>query len=176
MPGRSSIMTKMCNFNKNLLLDLYFQEISSKEEQKIKKHVEQCSQCRDYLSALEQTNQTLNQWQDQSPLPDTLDLVMEKIPGTLPKPASAKLTLAAAPFIKIVFSIIAVLVVLVFLNQQVTHFTSWETIQDWWFVKLFGSIGVTAVLFFLLGAFITLALSPVLILETQSRKYKYYFS
>jgi hypothetical protein len=169
-------MPKMCNINKNLLLDLYFHEISGKEEQKIRKHVEQCSECREYLLTLEQTNQSLHQWQDQSPLPNTLDLIMEKIPEPQPKPASAKPALAAAPFIKIVFSILAVLVVLVFLHNQVTHFSFWETLQEWWFVKLFGSLGVTAVLFFLLGTFITLAFSPVLILESQSRKYKYYFS
>jgi len=169
-------MPKMCNINKNLLLDLYFHEISGKEEQKIRKHMEQCSECREYLLTLEQTHQSLHQWQDQSPLPNTLDLIMEKIPEPKPKPASANLTRAAAPFIKIVVSILAVLVVLVFLHNQVTHFSFWETLQEWWFVKLFGSFGVTAVLFFLLGTFITLAFSPVLILESQSRKYKYYFS
>jgi hypothetical protein len=169
-------MSKMCNLNKNLLLDLYFHEISGKEEQKIRKHVEQCSECRAYLLTLEQTNQSLHQWQDQSPLPNTLDLIMEKIPQPQPKPASSKPALAVAPFIKIVFSILAILGVLVFLHNQVAHFSFWETLQEWWFVKLFGSLGVTAVLFFLLGTFITLALSPVLILETQSRKYKYYFS
>jgi hypothetical protein len=169
-------MTKMCNFNKNLLLDLYFQEISGKEEQKVRKHVEQCSECREYLLTLEQTNQSLHQWQNQSPLPHTLDIIMEKIPEIPPKPASVNLARAAAPFIKIVASILAVLVVLVFLHNQVTHFSFWETLKEWWFVKLFGSFGVTAVLFFLLGTFITLAFSPVLILESQSRKYKYYFS
>ena len=165
----------MCNINKNLLLDLYFHEISGKEEQKIRKHMEQCSECREYLMTLEQTNQSLHQWQDQSPLPHTLELIMGKIPEATPKPASVNLARAAAPFIKIVVSILAVLVVLVFLHQQITRFSIWETLQDWWFVKLFGSFGVTAVLFFLLGTFITLAFSPVLILETQSRKYKYYF-
>jgi len=168
-------MPKMCNINKNLLLDLYFHEISGKEEQKIRKHMEQCSECREYLMTLEQTNQSLHQWQDQSPLPHTLELIMGKIPEATPKPASVNLARAAAPFIKIVVSILAVLVVLVFLHQQITRFSIWETLQDWWFVKLFGSFGVTAVLFFLLGTFITLAFSPVLILETQSRKYKYYF-
>lgn len=169
-------MPKMCNINKNLLLDLYFHEASGKEEQKIRKHVQQCSECREYLLTLEQTHQSLHQWQDQSPLPNTLDLIMGKIPEPKAKPASANLARAAAPFIKIVFSILAVLVVLVFLHNQVTHFSFWETLQEWWFVKLFGSFGVTAVLFFLLGTFITLALSPVLILESKSRKYKYYFS
>lgn len=166
----------MCNINKNLLLDLYFHEISGKEEQKIRNHVQQCSQCREYLLTLEQTHQSLHQWQDQSPLPETLDLIMEKIPEPTPKPASANLAQAAAPFIKIVVSILAVVLALVFLHNQVTQFSFWETLQEWWFVKLFGSFGVTAVLFFLLGTFITLALSPVLILESKSRKYKYYFS
>jgi predicted anti-sigma-YlaC factor YlaD len=169
-------MPEMCNINKNLLLDLYFHETSGKEKQKIRKHVEQCSECREYLMTLEQTNQSLHQWQDQSPLPDTLDIILEKIPDPEPKPVKAKPALAAAPFIKIAFSILAVLLILVFLHNQVTQFSFWETLQEWWFVKLFGSLGVTAVLFFLLGTFITLALSPVLILESKSRKYKYYFS
>jgi uncharacterized integral membrane protein len=169
-------MLKICNINKNLLLDLYFHEISGKEEQKVRKHMELCSECREYLLTLEQTNQSLHQWQDQSPLPHTLDLIMEKIPEPAPKPASVNLARTAAPFVKIVVSILVVLVVLVFLHNQVTHFSFWETLQEWWFVKLFGSFGVTAVLFFLLGTFITLAFSPVLILESQSRKYKYYFN
>ena len=169
-------MPKMCNINKNLLLDLYFHEISGKKEQKVRKHMEQCSQCREYLSTLEQTNRSLHQWRDQAPQPNTLEVILEKIAEPAPKPASVNLARAAAPFIKIVVSILAVLLILVFLHNQITHFSFWETLKEWWFVKFIGSFGVTAVLFFLLGAIITLAFSPVLIWESQSRKYKYYFS
>jgi hypothetical protein len=169
-------MPENCRFNKNILLNFYFHELSSRKEKEIQKHVQRCKECQVYLSTLEQTNCVLRQWPDQPPLPNTLDLILEKIPDTSSKPTNAKSALTVTPFLKIMSSILAVLAVLIFLHHQVTRFDFWEMIQEWWFVKLFGSLGVTVVLFFLLGAFITLAFSPVLILESQSRKYKYYFS
>lgn len=169
-------MAKMCKINKNLLLDLYFHESSEREARGIRKHVEQCSECREYLLTLEQTDHTLHRWKDEAPLPGTLDLIMEKIPQTQPRPVRTKPTLASAPFIKIVFSILAILAVISFVHEKITLFSFWETLQEWWFVKLIGSFGMTALLFFLIGAFITLISLPILLLESQSQKYKYYFS
>ena len=169
-------MPKACDINKNHLLDLYFHEIGAREEEKLRKHVDQCSDCRDYLFTLTQTDQALHQWRDVSPQPNTLDLILEKIPAAPLKPVTAKPAISVTPFLKIVLTIWAVLGIAAFLQDKVTRFSLWETLQEWWFVKLFGSLGVTLVLFFLLGAFITLALSPVLILDSQSRKYRYYFS
>ena len=171
-------MPKTCNINKNHLLDLYFNEYSGKGEAALRKHAGQCPECRDYLSTLAQTDRVLHRWQDQVPHPHTLDFILENLPETLPEPEPAApntATVPVAPFLKIVVSIVAILGVLVLFHDKLTRFAFWETVQQWWFVKLFGSLGVSAVLLFLLGTFITLALSPILILESQSRKYKYYF-
>ncbi|UCH96608.1 MAG: hypothetical protein JSV88_07095 [Candidatus Aminicenantes bacterium] len=172
-------MPEICNMNKNHLLDLYFHEISSRKEREIRKHVEQCSECRHYLETLKQTHHALDQWQDEAPLANTLDLILERIPGPQPEPVFDKPAITIppiAPFLKIVFSILAVLAIIIFLHDKVTLFPFWETLKECWFVKLLGSLGVTTVLVFLLGAFITLALSPILILESQPKKNRYYFS
>jgi hypothetical protein len=169
-------MPKTCTINKNHLLDLFFHEAGGREEGKLRKHVEQCSDCRAYLFTLTQTAQALHQWQNASPDPNTLDLILEKIPAAPLKPVATKPAFPVTPFLKIALTIWAVLGVVTFLQDIVTRFPLWEMLQEWWFVKLFGSLGVALVLFFLVGAFITLALSPVLILDSQSRKYRYYFS
>ena len=166
----------MCDMNKNRLLTLYFHEGTRREEREIQKHVNGCSDCRDYLLTLDQTNQTLQHWENQSPLPNTLDLIMANIPVKQMKPAAVRPTLSIAPILTILFSIVAILGIIFLVHDKIALLPFWEALKEWWLVRFFGSFGVTTLLFFLLGIFVTLSLAPILILDLQSKKYRYSFN
>lgn len=165
-----------CKMNKNKLLALYFNEGTKREEREIRKHVDTCDECRAYLSSLDKLDQTLHLWQDEEPLPGTLDLIMAEIPVNRRKPAEAKPAFSFTPILSLVFSAAAILTAIIFLHDKIMLLPFWETIKECWCVKAFGSFGTTAMLVFLFGLFITLAITPVLILEAKSKKYKYYFN
>lgn len=165
-----------CRMNKNKLLTLYFHEGSKGEQREIQKHVDRCCDCRDYLLSLEKVDFRLQQWQDEAPLPGTLDLIMAEIPVTQTKPAEARPTLSITPMLTLVFSVISVLTAIFFLHDKIALLPFWETLKECWCFRLFGSVATATMLIFLLGLFITLSLSPVLILEAKSKKYKYYFN
>ena len=162
-----------CDMNKNRLLTLYFHEGSRREELKIKKHVDGCNHCREYLLTLERTDRMLQGWKEESPLPGTLNLIMANIPQKQLKPAAARPapSLSLAPILTILLSIAAILGIISLVHEKITLLPFWETVKAWGIVRLFGPFGVTAILFFLFGIFVTLSLAPVLILELQSKKY-----
>ena len=166
----------MCDMNKNRLLMLYFHEGTDREEQEIQNHVNQCKDCQDYLLTLEQTNQTLHKWTDQQPHPNTMDLIMAKLPEKQMKPAAARPIISIAPILMILFSIITILGIIFLVHDKMTLLPIWQTLKEWGPVEFFGSFGVTMILFFLFGILVSLSLAPALILDFQSRKHRYHYT
>lgn len=162
--------------NKNRLLTLFFHEGTPREEKEIQKHVDECGDCRDYLLTLDRTHQTLFEWKDEAPLANTLDMILADIPETRMIPAAAKPAPAIAPLLLILASILAILGTILLVHDKVMLLPIWETVKEWAPVQFFGSFGVTTILFFLVGIFVTLSLAPILILELQSKKYRYRFN
>lgn len=162
--------------NKNKLLTLYFHEGSEREEEKIQEHVLGCSECREYILNLEQTEKSLVQWKDEKPRPDTLDLIMQNIPQKQIKPAKSKTAVPLFPLLAIIFSAAAILTFIVLVKDKITRFPFWKTIESLWIVQQLGPFGVTAFLVFLLGFVLTLSLTPILIFESRSKKYRYTFN
>lgn len=169
------------HMNKNNLLTLYFHEGTKKEEQEIQKHVAQCKECRDYLLSLEQVDRGLHLWQAETPLPNTLDIIMaqlplEPAPVKQKKPVAARSVIPFTPIVTIILSAAAILAVIFFLHDKITLLLSWQTIKEYWYFRVLGTFGTTAALVFLFGLFVTLAITPVLILEAKTKKYRYYFN
>lgn len=167
-----------CTKNKDDLLTLFFHEGSRRKEREIQAHVDSCKECRDYLFSLGQMEQTLQQWQDEAPQPGIFDLILSEIPvkQTAPARAPVRPALSLSPLLPIVFSILAIFTVIFFFHDKLTLLPIWETLKECWCVKYFGSLGATAFLVFLSGLLITLSVSPILILEAKSKKYRYYFN
>jgi hypothetical protein len=162
--------------NKNKLLTLFFHEGNEREEKKIQEHVLFCNECRGYISNLEQTDQSLAQWKDEKPRPDTLDRIMQNIPQKQLKPAANKTAVPVFPLITIIFSAIAILTFIVLVKDKITRFPFWKTIESFWIVQQLGPFGVTAFLVFILGFVLTLSLTPILIFESRSKNYRYTFN
>lgn len=166
-----------CGMNKNRLLSLHFHEGTAKEERAIQKHVDGCGDCRAYLALLAETDQALLGWENEFPLPGTLDTILTGLPEpqTAPEPA-AKPSVAVTPIVMIILSIVAIITGFSLLHDKITLLPFWETMKSWAPVQFLGSFGVTAVAFFLLGIVVTLALSPVLILDRQAKNRRYQFN
>jgi len=165
--------------NKNHLLTLFFHEGNRRQEKEIQRHVNGCNECRDYLLIMAQTHQALGQWNDESPPAGILDSIMANIPETpeiQKKPAAAKPGFSITPVFMIPFAVGLILVVIFFLRDKITVMPFLETLKAGWLGQLLGSFGVTAMLFFLLGICVTLALTPVLIMESRSNKHRYKYS
>ena len=166
----------MCEMNKNHLLGLFFHEGTEREEKKIRNHVSQCIQCQEYLIVLEQTHDRLHQWPDEMPRTDTLDQIMKNIPEPPVKQAATKPASPLVPLLWIPLSALAILTIILLVKDIVTRLPLWQTIENLWVVQQLGSFGVTAILVFLVGITITLALTPILIFESRSKQYGYRFN
>jgi hypothetical protein len=101
---------------------------------------------------------------------------MAKLPTKQMKPAAAKPIISIAPILMILFSIIAILGIIFLVHDKITLLPFWQTLKEWGPVQLFGSFGVTTILFFLFGILVSLSLAPALILDIQSKKYRYHYS
>ena len=121
-------------------------------------------------------DQTMQQWQDETPLPGGFDLILAEIPVKQGEAAPVRAALSLKPLFPIVFSILAIFTVIFFFHDKLTLLPLWETLKECWCVRYFGSLGASAALVILTGILITLSVSPILILEAKSKKYRYYFN
>lgn len=163
----------MCEMNKNHLLGLFFHEGTEREEKKIRDHVRQCAQCQEYLTVLEQTRDLLHQWPDEKPRTDTLDQIMKNVPRPMVEQTAMKPAFTLMALLWIPLSAIAILATILLVKDKLTRLPLWQTIENLWVVQQLGSFGVTALLVFLVGITITLALTPILIFESRSKQYGY---
>jgi hypothetical protein len=163
----------MCHLNKNRLLTLYFSEGSEREIRKMRAHLDRCPDCRDYLLLLEQTDHTLHHWHDEPPPSQTLDLILAHLPRTRMKPAAVRPAISTAPLVLIALFILSILGIAFSLHDKIRLLPVWQRLQEFFLVQLLGSLGTAMIFFFLVGVFVTLSLAPILILESQSKKYRY---
>ena len=155
------------HINKSRLLDFYFSEGSKRSIQKIRDHVHSCSECRDYLETLGSANSMLKTWEDQKPAPDTFQRIMAQIPRVHPKPVVRKQVLSLWPIVEIATSLLVILVGLFALQNILHKLPLWEVLEQNWIIQSLGSFGVTIVLFFMFGTFVTFCLAPILLLEAR---------
>lgn len=157
----------MNHLNKNEILALFYHEATGRNEKKMMSHLPKCESCQEYLNTLHRTNQLLNCLSEETPLPETFDLILEDISPIVIKPQKARPGLSIKPIMHIAFALILVLMSIYFVQIKITLLPIWQSLKTWWFVEAFGSFGVATVLFFCIGTFITLALTPILLLKTK---------
>jgi hypothetical protein len=153
--------------NKNQLLTLFYHEGTEREEKKIASHVRACESCQEYLKIVKQTDELLNQWRDEQPLPQTLDLILANVSSTELKPIQARQVFSATPILQIAFSLGIILTLLYFVQSKISLLPIWHSLERWWLVQAIGSFGVVTILFFCIGTFITLSLTPILVFKTN---------
>ena len=149
--------------NKNRLLEYFYKEGSVSENQRIYKHLHDCHVCREYLQTLEQTSKILNELPEHTPDVDTFDIMIKGMDISSPKPVKKMQTNSVLPYFQIALSIPFILAVLYYFQNKLSLLPVWETLEKIWIIEKIGSFGLVAVIFFLVGSFITMALAPVLL-------------
>lgn len=155
--------------NKDELLRLFYREAAPPEEQKMREHLAGCDDCREYMRFLQQMNGALSRWQDETPLPNTFDKILSGIPPEYSKAVYVKPVSAARPIFQIVFALISILLLIYFVQSQVSTLPLWQSLAQWRVVQTLGSFGFVTLVFFSFGTFITLALAPILYFDLNKR-------
>lgn len=153
--------------NKNKILALYSNEISGREKKKLQAHLQTCKNCAAYLETLNRIEQTLALYADEEPEPNTINPVRAKIIANSNRTVQVfeKPEVAVAPILQIAFSVGALFSLFYFLHDKLQLLPFWQTIEHFRIVQTIGSFGVLLVLFFCISSFLTLAFTPILILE-----------
>lgn len=155
--------------NKDTLLSLFYQEISSPEERKIREHLASCAECREYMRLLHQMNLTLNQWPEARPLPNTFDHILANIPPERLRASYVRPRTSARPIFNIAFAMLSILLLIYFVQSEVSMLPIWQSLSQYWIVQALGSFGFVALAFLGIGTFITLALAPILYFDLNKR-------
>lgn len=153
--------------NKNDILDLFFHEETSRQEKKISTHIQHCQSCQEYLTTLNQADQVLSQLPEEQPLPQSFDLILANISPIGIKPTPTRSIFSSKPILHITFALALILISIYFVQMKVSLLPIWQSLKQLWLIKAFGSFGIVTVLFFCIGTFITLSLTPILVFKTK---------
>jgi predicted anti-sigma-YlaC factor YlaD len=155
--------------NKDGLLRLFYHEAAPPEEQKMREHLATCDDCREHMRFLNQMNAALSHWQDEKPLPGTFDRILAKIPAEQPRAIYVRPAISARPIFNIAFAMLAILLLIYFVQSQISVLPLWRSLAQSWVIQALGSFGFVALAFFALGTFITLSLAPILYFDLNKR-------
>lgn len=160
----------MCHKNKNEILDYYYNLDEPKKRIKVRKHIDSCKECKEYLDVLVETGQKLDMVSTEKPLTNTFDTIMNSINETPQVVSPAKKTFDSVPVLKIALTILFVLLGLYFLQSKMEFLNIWNSIERSWLVQTFGKYSFIIVAFFCIGSLITLALAPILFMQSNKGK------
>ncbi|MCU0644834.1 MAG: hypothetical protein MUC94_11295 [bacterium] len=157
----------MDHHNKNNILALFYQETTGQNQQKFMQHIQQCESCQEYLDTLKKTESLLNEWTDEIPLTDSFDAIMQNISPIAIRPKQLPPDFSFRPIIHIAFALAFIVISIYLAQTKISLLPFWQSLKDWWLVQAFGGFGIVIILFFCIGTFITLALTPILFLKTR---------
>jgi len=155
--------------NKNSLLKLFYKEASPQEESELRKHLTTCKECQNYMQFLNRMGATLDKLPEERPLPNTFEKIMENIPVKQPRTVFARPTISAAPFFKIAFSMVFIVLLIYFVQSKISLLPIWDSLQKFWLIDAIGSFGLMMLIFFIVGTFITLSLAPILYFDINRK-------
>ncbi len=158
--------------NKNYLLDLYYNEGNNSYLSDIKNHLEKCENCKNEFAKLQKSLTVLNAIKFEQPSSIVLKNILKEtaISNSIVNNEVSNESNFLNPIIQIVVGIIFVSLVVYVISIKISLSPIWNYIKSTWFGDSFGSIGVAALIVFLLGSFVTLAISPILFLTYHQRK------
>jgi hypothetical protein len=159
--------------NKNAIVNLFYHELSSKEEHKMRDHLTRCENCQEYLNELKQIDSILKYSRDERPLPGTFDEILERIPVGRPRVVSAKPEITALPFFRIGFAMLFILSLIYFVQDKISLLPFWQSWQEVGVIQAIGSFGFVAFVFLGIGTFITLALAPILYFDIHRKAIRF---
>ena len=158
----------MTHKNEDALLSVFYGEASPLEEQRVRQHLADCEDCREYMRLLQRMNLALNRWPEQKPLPDTCDRILAALPAQ-PSRRHVGAPDSARPIFNIAFAMICVLLLIYFAQSQISLLPMWSALAQHRIIQAIGSFGFVALMFFGIGTFITLSLAPILYFDLNKK-------
>jgi hypothetical protein len=157
--------------NKNDLLSIYYnEEIKPGAKEIILSHVDTCQTCQNYIKMLHRVEDALTSWQDEKPLPQALDNIMENISVAQTKPVQSRQFIPIMPILQIAFSICFILALIYIIQSKIILSPIWQTLEKLWIVEALGSFGFVLFVFFCIGTFFTLSLTPIILFDSHKIK------
>ena len=153
--------------NKNRILEYFYKESSEPEIRKTWEHLHDCPECRKYLQTLKHTCGMLDELEDEMPAENSFEQIMKAADIAPKKVTGSRQVISLMPYFQIALAIPFILSVIYFFQSKLRLLSVWERIQDIWIIQAIGSFGLIAVIFFLAGCFITLAMAPALLLSSD---------
>lgn len=157
--------------NKNRLLEYFYKEGNEPEIRKTGKHLHDCHECSEYLNTLKNTCGILDKFEDEMPAENSFELIMKTVDAAPRRATAKRQAISLMPYFQIAFAIPFILSVIYFIQSKLQLLSVWEKLQDIWIIEKIGSFGVVAVIFFLAGSFITMAMAPVLLDSEKVKKH-----
>lgn len=151
----------------NQCVAFFFNDISEREQHQFQNHLEECDDCQAYVHTLKKTDVALKDWLDEAPRKDTFDRIMAAIPARTIRLPEKRKEAVWMPFMQITLAVMLLASLIYIVHTRLSVSTIWSTLTQISFFKSLGSLGSVALLFFALGSFITLAIYPVLYLESR---------
>ncbi|MDP4175713.1 MAG: hypothetical protein Q8933_17180 [Bacteroidota bacterium] len=155
--------------NKNHILDLYFLEGREEEHSEMKEHIENCEGCREYLKSLKETMDMLSELKEEEPAKDLFGNILAEVSVSVPKPSKKRTGVELLPVLQIVFGEIFLFSLIYFIKIQITQMPFWEIIEKNWIVQSLGGVGISVIVVLVAGSFITLAMAPILLMESKRK-------
>ncbi len=155
--------------NRDTLLSLFYQEATPQEEQRMRQHLAACEDCREYMQFLTQMNSALRHWPDERPLPGTFDRILANIPPQRPSEMYARPVISARPIFNIAFALLSILLLIYFVQSQISMLPIWHSLEQYWVIQTIGSFGFVTLVFLGIGTFITLSLAPILYFDLNKK-------
>jgi anti-sigma factor RsiW len=161
-------MTQAAHPHPNELLACALAEAGDNERRRIEEHVRACEACRAYVTLIEDTTSALADWPEEEPPADGLDRVLARVRSA--RPAGAWRDEWLRPVLASLAGVVLGSLVIYAAGAQILALPSVAQAPLFGPVKAFSGFGLAALVFFGIGSWVTLALAPMLILESQSRE------
>jgi hypothetical protein len=147
------------------LLDLHFGEAEGRRRARIASHAEECPRCRETLSDLEWVESSLAALPEKEPPAGGLERVLGRVAGE--RPAAARPNGWMIPVAASLAGVGAGVGIIYAAGARLLTLPMVAEMQLLEPVKALSSFGLAALIFFGIGSFVTLALAPVLMIESQ---------
>ena len=156
--------------NKNKILAVYYNEASHREKKYILEHLKECSLCAEYYESLQVIEKKLDFSPKHKPSDKVLNNILESIEIVPAREVKPKTTIEVAPFFHIALGLVFLSTFVYFIILQLSTMSLWQSIEEHWFMQIFGSIAIPIFIVLTIGTFISIALTPILIFELNNNK------
>jgi anti-sigma factor RsiW len=150
----------------HVLATLALGEVDAGTRQRLAAHLAGCPACRAEVASIEETLATLANWPDEAPPTDGFERVLARLAASPERPRGATSShgwLAAT--LRCLAGVSAGASLIYLLGTHLATLPLWTRLTVAAPLRTFGGIGLAALVFFVVGSFFTLALTPVLLLE-----------